>query len=445
MSNKPKKSIANKLQAAIKEKRFFKTFLSFFVSLIFGKDKYVKTYSSLDYAFGKKELAVTRRFISQISQTPKKDKITVVFVIWMAEMWNSLRSVYETAVKNPLFDVYILAQPHLFDSKNQKGQNPAYELFSKMYGSKNVVNAFREGKWFDLKNLAPDYVFYSYPYENEYYDLYKAASVREYAKVCLIQYGYTFEIDSTFFVAYGFDFSRNVAIQFASNDTTKENLKTLYHHKNVTPKIKSLGYPLFDLAEKAEPNGKTLLWTPRYTTKVQKYNKQSHFLNYYKEFINFAKNHPDVTVIIRPHPLMFANFLRTGVMTQDEIDDFKAQCNFIPNVELDQNADYIPSVKRASVIVSDFSALLAEFFVMGKPVIYCDGNNSFSKEAMIMDNSLYHAKSWSEIENQVLAVLSGKDEMKEKRITALKEFLPNGDGTTAERILAFIKQDYYGV
>ena len=440
-----KRSIVEKLHTAIKEKRFFKTSLYFFLRLVLGEQKYVKTIFSLDYAFGKKELNLTRKYRAQIYQKNKKDKITVVVVIWMTEMWNSLKPVYEIIAKNLMFDAYILAQPHLFDTKNQKGQNPAYEILSKMYETKTVINAFQNGKWFDLKDLNPDYVFYSYPYEMYYHDSYQSKAVREYAKICLIQYGYNFEIDSTFCISHNFEFLKNVAIHFVANGTINSTLQKVFGKKYAYPKVVNFGYPRFDLLDVNNTfDSKTILWTPRWTSADLKFNKQSHFLSYYKEFLNFAKNHSDVTVIIRPHPLMFSNFLRKGVMTQNEIDNFKAQCKSIENIELDENADYIPSVKRASVIVSDFSALLAEYFVMEKPVIYCDGNRGFSKEAMIMDSCLYHATKWSEIEKQVLSLLSGKDEMTEKRIESLKDFLPNGRGKAAEHILDFIRKDYYG-
>ena len=442
-----KRSFAVKLRDAIKEKRLYRSLAYFILRHVLSEQEYVKATFAFDYRFRKSELSLTRSFIAEISSRPKHDKIKLVFVVWMTEMWNSLRSVYEVAAQNPDFDVYILAQPHITDVKNMQGQNPAYILLSSLYGSKNVLNACEHGNWFDLAALQPDYVFYSYPYELYYHELYKASRVREFAKICLIQYGYNFEIDATFCISHNFDFLKNVALHFTANETIKTQLEKCYARKNTDyPKIEHFGYSRFDLLTGAESEVQKncVLWTPRWTDSGQKFNKQSHFLSYYKQFLSFAEKHVDIHLIIRPHPLMFGNFLRKGVMAQDEIDAFKAKCAALRNMELDENADYIPSVDKAAVIVSDFSALLAEYFVMQKPVIYCDGARGFSKEALIMDSALYHASKWEEIESQLLALLSGVDELKDKRKSALKAFLPQQQGTVAEHILSFIKDDYFG-
>ncbi len=404
--------------------------------------QYAKMSYIFDYFFERKEISLTRKYIARISARPRKNRITVAFMVVNPATWNSLRAVYEAMASNPLFQIYLVAQP---DLRDPEGRNPAYALLSSLYSA--VINAFEHQKWFDITAVSPDYVFYSYPYEHAYYEAYKAREMRKYAKICLIQYGYNFEQDATFYISHNFNFLKNVALFFAANETIQQCLKPLFRSlTSPYPRLLHLGYPLFDWDPPASQTSDRpcILWTPRWTSSAQKGNKQSHFIDYYRSFLSFARQHPEVTLIIRPHPLMFSNFLETGVMTQDQIDAFKAQCRESPNIELDEQADYFPGISRASAIVSDFSALLAEYFVLNKPVIYCDGHRGFSKEALIMDASLYHARSWEEIERRLLQLLSGHDEMKEKRLQALKQFLPEGRGSIAERIVESIKEDHYG-
>ena len=381
-----------------------------------------------------------------LSDKNKKEKITIVFIIWMVEMWNSLRAVYERACEYPLFNVYILAQPHMSDVKLQKGQNPAFNYLSILYGEDKVINAKKNGEWYDIKNLMPDYVFYTYPYEYHYYDFYKSSYVSNFAKVCLIQYGYTFQIGILFYVAYNFDFSKNVAIQFVANETIKRNLVKLYKKKFDYPKISNSGYPLFDLIKKETTDNRTpcILWTPRWTSPDQKFNMQSSFLKYEKEFIKFASEHPFVKIIIRPHPRLFENFLSKGIMTKQEIEDFKNKCTLIPNLSLDENPDYMPSVNKATIIVSDYTALLAEYFIKEKPVIYCDCNRGFTKESFIMDSSFYHANNWNEISKCINSLINGEDALKQKRKELLGKFIPNTHMKSSDKILEFVKEDYFG-
>lgn len=439
--------IFDKIKKAIKEKRFFKSCLYFVLKLFLSKQKSFQAMFLCDYFFGRKDVQYTVNCINEINKKPKQKKIKVVFICWMTEMWSSLRTVYEELQKNPGFDVYILAQPHTTDIKYMKDQNPAYEFLSGLYGKKRVINAFEKKSWFDLKAFNPDYVFYSYPYEIYYYEGYMSCEVRKFAKVCLIQYAYNFETDATFCASHNFTFLKNVSIHFVADNTIKHALeKVLKNKKSNYPKIINFGYPRFDLLEsiKKIKGKKTVLWTPRWTSPDRKLNKQSHFLSYYKKLLEFASMHSDINFIIRPHPLMFGNFLQKGVMTETEINDFKTQCKKMKNVELDESADYIPSISKASVIISDFTGLLAEYFIIGKPIIYCDGNRGFSREALILDSSLYHEDSWEKIEERLNKLLSGKDDMEKFRKEALKQFLPNGKGQTSKKIVDFLKDDYYG-
>lgn len=435
-----------KLKTAINEHRLLKTAISYVAKILLPEKKYLIIYNRLDYIFGRKDLQEKNREYLQISSQEKNEKITIVFVIWMVEMWNSLRAVYETACNNPLMNVFIIAQPHISDVKHLKGQNPAYTYLKKLYGEDKVIDAHKNGEWFELKNLKPNYVFYTYPYEYHYYDLYKSKNVSNYAKVCLIQYGYTFQVDTLFYVGYNFEFSKNVAIQFAANETTKKNLAKLYKtKKSYYPKITNYGYPLFDLVKKEKTTNQKqcILWTPRWTTPDQKFNMQSSFLKYVAKFIDFSINNSDVEIIIRPHPRLFENFISKGIMTKQEIEDFKNKCKNIKNLELDENSDYIPSVNKATIIVSDYSALLAEYFIKEKPVIYCDGNKGFTKEALLMDSSFYHARNWDDIEGYINNLLNGHDDLKQKRKALLTQFLPNGNNKASENIINFIQQDYY--
>lgn len=262
----------------------------------------------------------------------------------------------------------------------------------------------------------------------------------------MIQYGYNLQIDSIFCICHNFIFLKNVAIYFAANETIKKKLKRLLNIKNCEyPKVLNFGYSRFDLLSPGkQKNKKCILWTPRWTSPDLKFNKQSHFLSYYKNILNFAQIHPEIDIIIRPHPLMFGNFLQKGLMTVDEINEFKSKCKNISNVELDETVDYMQSLNRATIIISDFTALLAEYFIMGEPVIYCDDNKGFSKEGLIIDKSLYHEYSWEGIENRLNSLISGKDEKKEDRKVALKKFLPNGIGQVSNNIMSFLEKDYYG-
>ena len=78
--------------------------------------------------------------------------------------------------------------------------------------------------------------------------------------------------------------------------------------------------------------------------------------------------------LFRPHPLALDNFLKTGEMTREQVQSFHDQIQALPNVSLDCQKEYFSTMWGASVLVTDISGIMPEYFVTGKPMIYCASN-----------------------------------------------------------------------
>ena len=134
-------------------------------------------------AFLKKFRALPTAYYNyKIAKRAKNEKIVVAFIVSMPEVWNSLKSVYESALKNEKIIPIIVAQQNL-----KSGNNTAYDYLSTQYP--DVINA-NDSDWFDLKAAKPDYVFYTRTYIGEYYNAYSPKEVKKYAQVCIVPYGY---------------------------------------------------------------------------------------------------------------------------------------------------------------------------------------------------------------------------------------------------------------
>lgn len=389
-------------------------------------------------------------YASKKKRNREKHKIVLVFIIYMPEVWNSLKSVCDFAMADPQFEVYILAQPRIsvLGHSITVRENEAMDFLGKKY--KNVVEAydFKEDKWFDIEVLSPDYVFYTRPYNIEYYDLYKPCKVREYAKVCMIPYGYDVVNNCITDGVYNIDFLRYVSLLFCSSYSVMERnrKKFLKEYSKGYIKIVYLGFPRFDLlydhqtiCEK-DRNFTTVLWTPRWTSEGTKNNMNSSFLNYKGKFLEFMRRNPEFELIIRPHPLMFANYIQKGIMKEEEVKSFKEECNKTGNIIFDEEKDYLPSLLKADIFVSDFSSLLAEYFVTGKPVVYCDVSDEFSAECKEMDQYFYHATSWDEIEKAIFELKRKKTGYRD--VVEKLDIFPKDIGKIGKMILEYIVYDY---
>ena len=166
-----------------------------------------------------KESYRTTIFVNKIK--PNCDKIEVVFVVYFSEAFSSFQALYEMLRCDDSFSVHILCQPSL----KSLDKNDSYLFLSEHYTG--VINAYENSKWYDLKKLAPDYVFYCRPYNPDYYEKYRSSVVRKYAKVCFITYAYNLENkrDYNFNFVNNYDFLQNCAYIFTSTDYEKKVLK----------------------------------------------------------------------------------------------------------------------------------------------------------------------------------------------------------------------------
>lgn len=130
-----------------------------------------------------------------------------------------------------------------------------------------------------------------------------------------------------------------------------------------------------------------------------------------------AEDYPDVEFIIRPHPLMFDNFIRTGEMTQAEVETYKKHCETTENIQLDQSKDYTEMLWRTDIMISDISGIMIEYAITKKPIVYCtsdiDWHMISSTQELLAVN--YVVNDLKEIEHTTKQLLSGVDEKKNDR------------------------------
>ena len=98
----------------------------------------------------------------------------------------------------------------------------------------------------------------------------------------------------------------------------------------------------------------------------------SSLLNRYQGKIIDALLQTDVHIIVRPHPQSYTS-------EKDLIERLMKEYPESDRLEWDQNDDNYESLKRADLLISDFSGVIIDYaFVFEKPVIYAD--ISFDRE-----------------------------------------------------------------
>lgn len=348
-------------------------------------------------------------------------KMKVGFVVFEPETWDKLNPVYNELKSRKGIEVKIIIVPS-FDQALKITTHYGKELnyFKKI--DNDSVLACQNNKWINIEKEEYDYIFYQDPYNEHVPPALRSDNVVKFAKICYVPYGFVGSNDlsnivtnKAFFrnVTYGFlDTQNNFKIL---TNRYQNNIKKGLQHFNI------MGYPAYEeFFEYAKANNeiKKILWAPRWT--YDKKIGKSHFFEYKDKFNELSKKYPNILFTIRPHPMMFSNFIKSGLMTEEEFLHYKKELELL-EIELSLNKDVSEDLKTTDILISDFSSIIPMFYFMNKPVIYTDTDMALNEEyRIIMDNS-YIADNWNKVGAYIDDLVNGIDLKNSQRYADIKE------------------------
>ena len=383
-------------------------------------------------------------------QKNKKDEINVVFIAQYIPAWNKHVWIYNVIMKRKNMNAHILCVPSDIE-KNQfvgdSSKNDVYEYFVS-HGYENCINAYENGRWFDLKSLSPDYVFHSRPYNHFMPVEYTSINVCQYAKLCNFLYGASMS-KMTMNTVFNKSYFRHCSFYFAIDEAEKEYWEKRFEKgcKAGLQKSVAVGSPAFQsiLSVKKEKydNKKTIIWTPRWST--DKVIGGSNFFNYKDVLPELLGGKQETELIMRPHPLMFGNFVKQGLMTEKEVDDYKSMCASKGNIRFDTEKEYTDTFWKTDFMVTDISGIIIEYFITGKPIIFCtsevEHHENLTEAYQKILEGCYIARNKDELEECINNLLNGKDTLLEKRKEIIEQFIDR-KMTSSEKIVNVLEEDY---
>ena len=395
----------------------------------------------------KKILSVIQHYRYHHVFRKKKESISpmarIAFVISFPASWRSVASVYCEAIKKGI-DTCIVAVPQPTDGK---GNNSTYTFFESQ-GIKAVPCLDIDGQQnFDLKNWKPDYVFYTRPYNSEYPVEYRSYSVCKYSNICFVPYGFLLKDGYLCNSVYSWSFVLGAKYSFVQSINQKKMCEERFwwQTKRGLNQFEYLGSPRFDFLKQIKSStGKdsfTIAWMPRWEFRNKAGHdgqSLSHFLDYVYKFMDYVHEYPETNLIIRPHPLMFHTIIEEGVLSESELQHLLEKINSISNIVLDNSSDYINTIQSSDVLVADLTSVLVEYFMTGKPIIYCDTYEGFNDDGKLLAQGLYQVNSWSALENRLQLLENGNDAKAESRKVIRGKFIPSEDNDSASRIIRFL-------
>lgn len=392
-----------------------------------------------------------------ISKYSRREKINIVFVCHRPQVWGSLKSLFESCIKDNDFNVFLIAIPI---KKQLKTINFNHDIYISE-GAEDfwkdspctVINGYnyKTAEWFDLRKLSPDYVILQQPYNIAKCDLYKSSRIAQYASICYTSYYYTItSIDIRDCMPE--DFIKDVSLCFLQNSSEykwfNEKFNELDYH-NVKRFL--TGSPRFDNLKKykniesslwklKKNNSYRIIWTPRWTTN----ENNCHFFEYKEKFIEYCKSHSDIDFVFRPHPQAKVNYAADNSFSEADFEKYESILKSSNNMNIDYSADFLPLFYSADVLISDFSSVIPEFFLTGKPIIYCKNDKSICDIEGEWTSGVYYAKNWTEVKHLLEKLKLGDDpllQIRKKLISTEFVISKEGAGMTMKNL---IKKDFKG-
>lgn len=380
----------------------------------------------------------------------KNEKINVVFVCHRPAVWESLHSVYDAMKQDEAFNVTIVAIPNKKELPGKWLNHEEYETegaeeFWKEYGCINGYN-YEKKEWFDLKSLNPDYVFFQQPYNITRCPEYKSWVVSKYAKICYVAYAGNFIGNGIFEETTPVDFINDVSIFFTQNDMDDELVRMyLKKIKNNFTEVVLTGFPRNDGIISHKPKDVDLwkhsrnkdrfrvLWTPRWCT-----NEGNCNFFKYKDLLSLHMVNSDTyDFVFRPHPQAFINWISSGELTVTQLDEYEKLYISSTNMNIDKNFDYLDTIYTSDCLVADVSSFIQDYFITGKPIIYCHNIDCFNEFSRKMAEGFYWVENFEQLVKTLEMLSSGVDPLKGRRQEILKSLFSFGE-LASEKVKKYI-------
>lgn len=368
-------------------------------------------------------------------ETKEKGTLKIAFILKYPEIWNSSKTVYEGFSKIQNTELLIIAV------EKSNNNNPAYS-FAKSFCS-NVV--YWNDDQMKYETLGIDYVFFTRPYDKDYPTGLKPSYVCKFSRICYIPYGFEFVKGYHIEVEYDYSFLPYASMVFCDGESSYSYCRELLPNGAYT-KLYKIGFPRFDLLKqyKFESPGKNLImWTPRWSLESLA-NDGTSFFDFIEPLISFfcTQEMKDFNLVIRPHPLMFDNFIKNKVMTEDEVTKLKNRISICRNVSFDENVNYLETAAQSDLIISDFSGMLIEFLMLDKPVIYCGKTDSFDVIGQKMSSIMYRINNEFDIIKSIRDYIKYGDFLKKQRRIFINDMGGSSNGNIGEKIVKEILRDF---
>ena len=400
-----------------------------------------------------------RNYVRQLDRIRDKfgrgEKIRVMFIVTQSAKWKAA-SLYSALDADDCFEVQVAVScPEstigLPPTKIAADQGSNLQWFvSHGYECVKVYDPF-EDVYLELDQFNPDIVFYP----EVWYDHseHHPKRVSSFALTCYIPYFTPNYVDIDLDCCQ--PMHRFYWCHIVANDELVNLYRNATSNRLMAGEFVGLGHTMFDAlsltrktakGDKGESSEefsrKCAIYAPHWTFDHPKNPTKLHYSTFSTlglAMLEYARKHPEIDWVFKPHPSLYSKVISSGLMSRNEIDRYYESWKKLGHVVL--GPDYVKWFHCSKVMITDCGSFLSEYGVTGHPIIYLisSKNNSVPPPTIkrIYD-TYYKVRTESELYSALGEILEeGRDPNKDIRLSALSsaKFLGNNAADNIKRYL----------
>ena len=391
--------------------------------------------------------------------------IRVVFLTFYFEAWDAFDAIYKQMKADDRFDPIVISMPRKLTGY-EKFQDE--ELVSSYLDSIHIEHErfqFKKSKdgLARLRELSPDYIFLNYPWQRNYKKNYQIEKLIEFTKVCYVPYFSTSLVNEPGvqgvalhqYTQVTHELAHLVFLQDADTKAAFDaNGRADHAFLTGTPKIDALleakekVTPVWSIDRTLPDGSKPLrvIWAPHHSYGVSWLNF-GHFTKQRKPMLDYAKSHPEIDVVLRPHPFLFGTLTGRDLMTAEDLKSWREAWDALPNTFTDIDGPFTSLALASDALITDGVSFIAEYpLVTKKPAIFWEkpGHWEFSNLGDIAEQSSVVVSSMAEVEDVLDLVKNDSLPNRQAEIDALVKAVRPSKKSAANSIVDLVIKDYLG-
>lgn len=394
----------------------------------------------------------------------KEDKLEIVLMPYKADMWTSLKSIWEAAQKDSDCHVSVVPIPY-YDIANINDIKFIYE--AERFPKDVDITDYKE---YSLELNHPDMIFIHNPYDEcnnltRVPQCYYSSNLKKHSELLIYSPYFTVgsfkpEKQEFMFTMPGVYYADYV---IAQSEKVKKIFEEYGHRSD---KVLAFGSPKIDAVVANEQRKREIpqQWKQKiegkkvfllnthlsYFPKALDYAKSmdNYAVKFHKEILDAFIDREDCALIWRPHPLLKNMLYGRFPECLEFVNYFEQRVREAENGIVDETGDYFDAFYCSDALISTWSSLINEFMVTGKPILIFQRRMDAEtmQRSPLNRNMNYFRVGKNKITFEEFRdnVINQIDPLYDKRIKAVREAFPNWEGLAGEKIYQYLKHIYRG-